>query len=184
MSKNNHATMAEKPGKEFFGKTELTYEFKKILQNYELISHVKSEGHTIYFYIIGKKRQGITGRLKDVKALLKEKKVFCKISHSCLVNMIYVFVWCVNNDGLRLLMRTDESSNGTIIEVNVRRYDDAIPEFTFNGIDKYELQELLQKGIILSVSENGKKDFKKKEKNFPHIKRLYQAIERKPEIER
>jgi hypothetical protein len=167
-------------GKEFFGRTELTYELKKILSNPELISHAKSEGRTVYFYIIGKKRQGITGRLCDIVAMLKPMKNFCRIHYSYLANMNYVFVWCTHDDYLKLLMTTGESMDRTIIKVNLCRYDDKPPAYTFNGIDKYQLEKLLQKGFILNVSETYKDGFKKREKQFQHIKRLYQTIERKP----
>jgi hypothetical protein len=166
-------------GKEFFGKTELTYELKKILANPELISHAKSEGRKVYFYIIGKKRQPITGHLGDIVAMLKPMKNFCRIHNSYLVNMNFVFCWCTHDDYLKLLLTTGEINDGTTIKVNLCRYDDKPPAYTVNGIDKYQLEKLLQKGYILNVSETFTIPFKKREKQFQHIKRLYQAIERK-----
>ena len=181
MSQSNQTTEGKKPEKEYFGRTELTYELKKILATPELISHAKSKGRTVYFYIIGKKRQGVTGRMCDIVAMLKPLKNFCRIHNSYLVNMNFVFCWCTQDDYLKLLMTTGEISDETTIKVNLCRYDDKPPAFTANGIDKYQLAILLQKGYILNVSETYKGIYRKKEKSFSHIKRLYQTIERRPE---
>ncbi|MEI6852570.1 MAG: hypothetical protein WCL06_06985 [Bacteroidota bacterium] len=160
----------------YCGQTELTPELLQILEHFDQIAFVKACGKNIQFYIVGQKPQLIAGRFRDIVCLLYRRKAFCKIHCSYLVNMDYVFVWATHNDGLRLLMRTEEDFMGRTQLTLILPDAIAASKFTPEGVNKMELAIRLCRGHILPVSETFTSGFKKKICLFPYIKRVWQTI--------
>jgi hypothetical protein len=163
-------------GVSYRGQTELTEELLQILQHFELIAFVKACGKNVMFYIVGQKPQSIEGRFKDIVSLLRGRKSFLKIHCSFMVNLNYVFVWAPHNDGLRLLMLTEQNCLECTILTVVIPDDIAASKLTPDGVNKAELAIRLGSGHILPVSESYKGRVKEKIKKFPYVKPVWQTI--------